>query len=201
MTEPSSIHAGHCDTDDASAAAQALMEAAMEAEPSVTPVVTTLASATGGTVARLATRFKTEPSILAKLERFARRNSPRYRLGRFNDALRYTIVYPDPAYWRAVAKAHVQVSERGFVWGTEGGGWKPDGRYKGLNVTVHTASGYQFEIQFHTKRSLDAAESTHAAYEEKRQLNARSPRAIEIQSACAQAWRQVPVPPRSPEID
>ena len=197
MIKPFDIHAGHYDCDDATAAAKALKQAAIAAEPSVTPVVKAVANTTGGSTERLNSRFKTQASIMEKLERFAKPRSPRYQLDRFNDALRYTIVYPEAIYWQAIANAHTELNAQGFIWGIEGGGWKPDGRYKGLNVTMHTASGYKFEIQFHTQRSLDAAERTHAAYEEKRQLPPYSPRAIEIQASCAQTWANVPVPPRS----
>lgn len=199
MSDASEIHRGVHDGDDIAAVAAAVMRAAEVAEESAIPVVAALAAAIGGQVRREDTRRKRLDSVLEKLDRFRRHRSPHYRLARFNDALRFTIVVPDLIYWRAAMAAPEALAEREYSVKRFRRAW-PDEGYKGINLTVITPVGYEFEVQFHTERSLEAAEATHDLYAAERKLPPGSPHAVELRAEQAVIWRSVPVPPGAPEV-
>ncbi|MFT4008822.1 MAG: hypothetical protein QM655_02150 [Nocardioidaceae bacterium] len=199
MIEPGAVHAGRYDGDDVEAVAAALKEAASRAEVDATPLVLSVAAATGGVARRLDTRLKSRESILEKLGRFRGRRTPQFRLERFNDALRYTIVYPDLIYWRAVRASQTALDDHGCEVRTVLDRWGSD-NYRGINMTVRDPAGFDFEIQLHTEVSLAAAEQTHPSYEEERKHHPRSARAQELRTSQSEVWELVPVPPGAPEV-
>lgn len=145
------------------------------------------------------TRFKSRGSTLSKLTRFQRPDSPHFRLARFNDALRYTVVYPDLIYWRAVEAALCEFDSGGWAVRAIARGWQSRG-YKAVNVTIRTPSGFLVEVQFHTAGSLTAAERTHRIYEEQRELRRGSKRWRDLERIQQEAWSSVPVPPGRLEL-
>jgi hypothetical protein len=188
------VHTGDLDTDDRDRATAILAAAARQAEPAISPVIQRVAAATGGTVARFDTLFKTSGSIADKLDRYGKPTSPVYRLKRFNDALRYTIVYADAAYATAMAAARAELREAGctpIIWPQC---WFSAG-YKGCNATVADPQGYCFEVQFHTAASLATAELTHPMYERERSLPRHHHAQVEISRRQDHLWARVPVPP------
>lgn len=147
---------------------------------------------------RLDTRFKTDASIIAKLERFRNRRSPHYSLDRFNDALRYTIVIEDETYWPSCLAAIASLNSETFRVIDPRLGWRRD--YAGMNVTVKNAADHAFEVQLHTPDSLATAEETHAQYAEWRGMDHRSAAARFIRRGLDAAAAQVPVPPGVPRV-
>jgi ppGpp synthetase/RelA/SpoT-type nucleotidyltranferase len=182
------------DTDDPDEATAYLLAAARRAEPDATAKVQAVANLTGGTVERLDTRFKTDESIREKLDRFAKPASPFYRLARFNDALRYTIVYDESVYWARVAGTRALLSAGGYAVIDGENDWRS--HYKGLNWTVQTSGGVKFEVQLHTLASLAAAEATHGLYEQQRRVKRGSRQWRELAAAQAAFWGLVPDPAR-----
>lgn len=199
MIEPSAIHSGYYDGDDADLAANAIMEAAFVVEPVVTAKVQAVAAATGGVVERLDSRLKERSSVLAKLSRFKDHVSPRYRLAPFNDALRYTITFPDLIYWRGAEAAAGEFRRDGWSIKAIARGWTSRG-YKGLNHTIRTPDGFHFEVQFHTRLSLAASERSHGLYAEQREVPRRSERWRELERMQQEVWSAVPTPPGRLEL-
>lgn len=199
MIEPGAVHRGRYDGNDADAAASAVLDAASAAEPGATVKVQAVAAATGGTVERLDSRFKIRSSVLAKLQRFRGDLPPHYRLERFNDGLRYTIVFPELIYWRAAEAAVGEFRRYGWSIKAIARGWMSKG-YKGLNLTVVTPGGFHFEVQLHTAASLAAAERTHRVYAEQRDLPRGSRRWRELERIQQQVWGAVPTPPGRREL-
>lgn len=199
VIEPSAVHGGRYDCNEVGAAASAVLDAASAAEPGATVKVQAVATATGGTVERLGSRLKSRPSVLAKLERFRGDVPPHYRLARFNDGLRYTIMYPDLTYWRAAQVAVGEFRLNGWSIKAIARGWTSKG-YKGLNLTVITPDGFHFEVQLHTTASLAAAERTHRVYAEQRDLPRGSRRWRELERVQQQVWSAVPTPPGRREL-
>ena len=199
MIVPSDVHAGRYDGDDVDLAANAVLEAAFVVEPVATAKVQAAAAATGGAVERADSQLKTRSSVLAKLTRFRSSISPRYRLERFNDALRYTIVFIDLSYWRAAEATVGEFQLNGWSVKDIARGWTARG-YKGLNLTIITPGGFHFEVQLHTSQSLATAERTHRLYAEQRDLSRRSKRWRELERIQQEAWNTVPVPPGRLEL-
>lgn len=187
------------DSDHADDALQYLKTTARAAEPAATTMVSDLARVIGGNVERLNSRFKTDTSIAEKLDRFRRRVSPHYRLAKFNDALRYTIVIPDDdSYWPASRAAIAAIETHGFTVTNDPAGWRSD--YRGMNLTVQDSAGRQFEVQLHTRASLEVSERTHGLYEQLRKLNHGDPRAAELAAQIGQEYAQVPWPRGLPRV-
>lgn len=176
------------ETGDALEALRILRTQAVSIEPAATRHVQRAAAHVAGELLRLDTRFKTEASIVAKLERLARRRSPRYSLDRFNDGLRYTIVLDDDRYWTGCLAAIDALGTDGFQVTTDRQtlGWQR--RYAGLSVTVEDTSERRFEVQFHAPASLAAAEASHAQYALWRSIARRAlPRALAACCSCPSA--------------
>lgn len=197
-TRPPRLTSGAMDGDDREQVADAIMQAARDAEPSISAGVRAVAAEVDGTIERFGSRFKSRESVLEKLERFAKPESPRYRLERFNDALRYTVVIDDSTYWKAAQSAVASLRARGYET-TAAGGWRRRG-YRGLNVTVRDADGFLFEVQFHTPASLRAAESSHELYERLRRLPRTDPEWRRIQREVDAVFGSVGIPPDVPLI-
>jgi hypothetical protein len=193
-----SVRSGGSDCDDRERAADALMRAARAAEPSISKTVKAVAVEVGGSLERFVTRLKSRESVVEKLERFRKRKSPHYRLDRFNDTLRYTIVN-DTDYWRTTQQALAVFEARGFTVKYAPRGWAKHG-YKGLNVTLRARSGFEFEVQFHTEASLAAAEKTHRLYEIERKFPHGSEEQKQLKAAQGEEWGKVPFPPSVPRI-
>lgn len=186
------------DTNDLRDALQRLRAEAQAAEPAATVLIRRAARELGGEVVRFETRFKSEASIVAKLERFRRRRPPLYDLDKFNDALRYTLVMDEPVYWPGCLAAVQMLNTDSYHVETEALGWR--GNYAGLNLTVIDPRGRRFEVQLHTLASLEFAEVSHPEYEAWRALDRGSARARFLRRALNAAAGQVPLPPGVPRL-
>lgn len=185
-------------TEDLLEALRVLRAGAKAAEPAASTLVHRAAEAADGEVVRFESRFKSEASIVAKLERFARKRPPRYRLHKFNDALRYTIVITDDAYWTGCLAVIETVEGEDFELINKRLGWRHD--YSGMNLTAKDAHGRIFEIQLHTPDSLATAERTHAQYAEWRSMDPASSAARFIRRGLDAAAARVPLPPGVPRV-
>ncbi len=171
---------------------------AQDAEPDASAFVRAVASDTGGTVERFGSRFKTDASILEKLDRFKRPRPPYYRLDKFNDALRYTLVYPESGYWNSTREIVAQIEQSGFTVEADPAGWRAN--YRGLNLTLKDSAGRMFEVQLHTPDSLRASEESHGLYEEMRKLPRRDPRKAVLEAQIAAVYASVPWPDGVPHV-
>lgn len=179
-------------------------------EPAVTAALSEIARSTGGDLAGLPFRFKSEASLARKIEAdaFYGNISNAESASRIKDALRYTFEFDTSAYSVDYQVVLEELRQRGFTVVAEKNKW--DGTaYKGLNVNVSTPSGYTFEIQFHTPESLAAKEPGHLLYDEWRTLAvdyekldpttdeaiAMKARLDELDAQMAELWRNVPDPP------
>lgn len=185
-------------TDDLLEGLRILRADAEAAEPAATQLVRLAAAEADGEVVRFETRFKTEESIVAKLERFKRRKPPHYRLDKFNDALRYTIVIPDDAYWTGCLAAAQLLGTSGYFVEEQPQGWRAG--YAGMNLTVRDPAARPFEVQLHTPASLVFAEFTHPQYAEWRAMDRKTPAARFIRRALDAAAAQVPLPQGVPRV-
>jgi hypothetical protein len=93
---------------------------------------------------------------------------------KINDSLRYTLVFPQESYTLnvldALRKLDASPDYRVTVVKNKWAGnmAQEGGTYKGINVTLETKGGLQFELQFHTPESFLAKQDEHPLYQQKR---------------------------------
>lgn len=193
---PSSSGADHVER-----AASRVMDAAQRIEPTATRAVVDAAQAAAGQVERLDTRFKDRASVVEKLVRKGT-SSPvvAERAAGFKDALRYTVVLGEPGYWPGHARVVQRMADLGYALDEDAGGWASTG-YRGLNLVFRDPRGTLFEVQLHTRASLDAAERAHTIYEIQRKLPPGSEDYRRLEAEMERIFEAVPTPPGVPELD
>ncbi|MFF4604143.1 ATP nucleotide 3'-pyrophosphokinase [Streptomyces sp. NPDC001339] len=122
-------------------------------------------------------------------------------LGTINDAVRFTLQWPDATYRRGVTTAAGLLSS----WGNDStrwsNTWSSSHGYKGINSAWRAPRSHQlFEVQFHTPESKRAQEVTHKLYEEQRLPGTPPERVRELQEQQNAIFAAVPVPPGAEQL-
>lgn len=185
--------------------ARVLIEEASRVEPPITLLLEGQASAIGGRMEGLEFRIKSEDSLARKVTTETE-NKPGQPLDvsgeLMNDVLRYTMILEEGNYSSGAQSSLDQLRNEGFEIGRINNAWTNETGYRGLNVTVLTPDGHQFELQFHTESSFNAKEHlTHNLYEEKRLLEESDPRIDEIDSEMNAIFDTVPKPQGVSDIE
>jgi hypothetical protein len=117
-----------------------------------------------------------------------------------SDTIRFTFQYPEARYTQGVWAEITRMENQGFEQDTRKNSWTEE-QYKGINSQwIEPESGQRFEVQFHTRISLEAKELTHKAYE---RLRAGQPDEFEkmvLKAFQAKVTGEVPIPPGAAEI-
>lgn len=184
--------------------AERIATLAAREEPAITSALTASSEATGGKLAGIDSRLKTQESLARKIET---RATPRVEMrgqaasaavdaeaAKVNDAVRYTVC-ASPADYTGVCRSTVaQLEARGFkampqprwnAWGADG--------YKGLNMTFRSPTGQLFEVQFHTPESFALKTELHGLYEEWRNPSTPARRAA-VARAMNERYGTVAIP-------
>ena len=125
--------------------------------------------------------------------------TPAQALSAVPDAVRFTYEYDEAAYSAGVRKDVERLEASGFVQVERRNTWTSD-QYKGINSRWREPeSRVTFEVQFHTKASLEAKELTHKAYERIRSITEQTPQAdretAELKEFQRQVNAKVAIPP------
>ncbi|MFD0417907.1 ATP nucleotide 3'-pyrophosphokinase [Streptomyces sp. NPDC127108] len=177
---------------------------AREAEPSISRDVRAAANLSGADLVGFDHRLKSPDSLKRKVATDLKEhpeNTVDQALDRLNDAVRYTLQWPDGDYVTGVSIASEVLS----AWGNDTTKWSNTwGRaqgYKGLNSGWRAPDSRQrFEVQFHTPASKYAQEETHKLYEEQRLPTTSPERKKELQAQQNALFAAVPVPAGAPEL-
>ena len=158
---------GSAYTPEATSAAKSKYAEAVAAEPAITATMEKVSEKTGGKMAGLANRLKTEESLARKIDA----NAVKYGGDRaeaaanISDANRYTMTFEPQGYSSGVVEAVKDLENEGYSLNVKNY-WNEDNPYKGINVAATAPDGTKFELQFHTPASLDAKENAlHGLYE------------------------------------
>ncbi|MFJ5220694.1 hypothetical protein ACIP98_39225 [Streptomyces sp. NPDC088354] len=121
---------------------------------------------------KLASDVKSEHSLKRKLATQLHQNpalAAQDAVLNFGDALRYTVkVTKDGKYTKRVGEVAAELRRRGYTLLYYRNSWGSSG-YQGINsVWRDVVNGVNFEVQFHTARSVDAREAAHSLYEKVR---------------------------------
>lgn len=120
--------------------------------------------------------------------------------GLVKDAIRYTFCYSDDRYASGVYADCDRLQRAGFEWVDRENSWAKE-QYKGINSRWQVPGGGQiFEVQFHTKASLEAKEITHPAYEKLRIGVPTKAEQRELEDFQKRITAQVPIPPGAVDV-
>ena len=120
--------------------------------------------------------------------------------GLVKDAIRYTFCYPDDRYTDGVYADCERLEDAGFERYDRRNSWE-QAEYKGINSRWQVSgSGQIFEVQFHTRTSLDAKEETHWAYKRLRSLPKDEEEVPELHAYQREVTSTVAIPPGALEI-
>jgi hypothetical protein len=122
-----------------------------------------------------------------------------------SDAVRSTYMYQEAGYAHGVLEDIERLKSRGFELDKLKNTWASD-QYKGVNAQwIDPASEVRFEVQFHTRASLEAKELSHKAYERIRNINEPTLEgdleAGELQWLQSRVNAKVPIPPNVSVIE
>lgn len=130
---------------------------------------------------------------------------PAETLAQIPDVVRFTFEYSETAYSASVLKDVGRLEAKGFTQVERRNTWESD-QYKGVNSRWREPeSRVTFEVQFHTRASLEAKELTHKAYERIRSITDQTSEADQETSELKEFQRRVnsaiPIPPGVADID
>ncbi|MEU9119652.1 ATP nucleotide 3'-pyrophosphokinase [Streptomyces sp. NPDC048506] len=182
----------------------AFVARARSAERSISPQVRAAAQISHAQLIGFDQRLKSPDSLKRKVATKLQEHpgqTVEQALGTLNDAVRFTLQWPDGTYSRGVTTAAGLLSS----WGNDSARWsntwnRPTG-YKGINSAWRAPRSHQlFEVQFHTPESKWAQEETHKLYEEQRLPGTPPERVRELQEQQNRIFAAVPVPPGAEQL-
>jgi hypothetical protein len=125
---------------------------------------------------------------------------PDQALAEIPDVVRFTFQYSESAYASGVREDVKRLEGQGFIQVERRNTWNDD-QYKGINSRWREPkSGTLFEVQFHTRASLEAKELTHHAYERIRST-AQDGERVELKEFQRRVNSMIPLPPGAAEIE
>ena len=89
------------------------------------------------------------------------------KIDNIHDVIRYTYLGDEKNLKQVFDSAREELEARGYMFKKVNNTWKDGSKYKGINCTLEAPDGShtKFELQFHTKKSLEVKEETHRLYE------------------------------------
>lgn len=136
-------------------------------EPKIRQVLEPLVNENDGNLTGLEFSTKSKQSTAEKI--LVRRKVK--AMNEMWDLVRYTSLVDTDKYADSFEKTIQGLKDKGFVIHQVKNTWlDKDNPYNGINVKVLDPDGCKFELQFHTKESLEAKEKAHLLYEKQRLL-------------------------------
>ncbi|MBT8495370.1 MAG: hypothetical protein KJO07_20145, partial [Deltaproteobacteria bacterium] len=178
--------------------ADRLERKARELEPSTTERLEKLAAAAGGAMVGLEHRFKTRSSIVRKIRQRLSTDPERKVVAVvINDALRYTMRVEDRPvgnYDRTVRSVLSELESAGHRITEVKNYWPRGDNYSGVNSVLLADNGLEWELQFHTRASLQAQKEGRPYYEEMRRVDTPPARKRVLFDKLAAPWEEIPIP-------
>ena len=116
------------------------------------------------------------------------------------DTIRYTFQYEEARYTWGVHADITRLEGQGFTLDKLKNSWSDD-QYKGINSQwIERDTGQRFEVQFHTRISLEAKQLTHDAYARLRTLQTDKFEEMVLEAFQKKVSSEVPIPPGAAEI-
>lgn len=150
-------------------AAAMMFNRANSRDPEITGMMRRLADENGGEMEGLEFRVKQPKSLRRKIQKHIDTNregtsDPIEVATKLSDPLRYTMVYSEDKYTAGARNTLDSLMRQGYTIQSKNY-WVPGDPYQGLNVALQTPDGFNVELQFHTRASLEVKERNHPLYE------------------------------------
>lgn len=143
----------------------------LESENVITDNMKQVAEKLNIEMAGLEHRVKSKERYLKKMKRdTAGSKDPKLikeKIDNIHDVIRYTYLGTDQSLKQVFDSTMEKLEARGYIFKKVSNTWKDGAKYKGINCTLEAPDGThtKFELQFHTKYSLEVKEQTHKLYE------------------------------------
>jgi hypothetical protein len=143
-------------------------------------------------------RDRIKEKVCDKMEEFD--FSPDEAVSEVWDTVRFTFQYPEARYTQGVWAEITRLTNQGFEQHSRKNSWTED-QYKGINSQwIEPETGQRFEVQFHTRISVEAKELTHKAYERIRTGQIDEFEKMVLKGFQRKVTDDVPVPPGAADI-
>lgn len=203
-----------CDMDDNSHAGRRLkavakktaaiaVSRARKAEPKITGDLTSIVSSNGGKLVGLEYKVKEADSLTRKLVTECKEMSddlgkdvhPNHAVKKMYDINRYTISDSEDKLAQTVVDTLGSLEKKGYkIQRVKNTLKDKDVDYRGINCVVQTKDGTYFELQFHTKKTLEVKEINHKMYEEQRKDDTPQARKEELGRKMLENANSIPTP-------
>ena len=143
-------------------------------EPKITSDLSKIAAETNAQMAGLEYRLKTEVSLARKIVKDADEKSVSLQEAdkKIRDVLRYTMLRDEKNFTDGYFATQDALIKNGYRIERVKNTWKDGAVYKGVNTIIADSHGNEFELQFHTRKSLEVKEGElHKLYEKQRTLD------------------------------
>lgn len=179
-------------------AARTLVAAAKQKEPVLTKALQECAKQTGGQMVGLDFAVKGEGSLTRKIRSEMKDDggiSVSEAAARMKDVNRYTMQLTEDSFTSGYQKTMQSLEKQGYelvrVKNTMG---NPDAPYRGVNTNIRNPDGSIWELQFHTKTSLEIKETNHLLYEKQRLDDTPAAEKASLAKQMAQNAASIPTP-------
>lgn len=143
----------------------------LQSENVITDTIKQVAEKIKVETAGLENRIKSKKRYLEKMRRDTNGSrDPKLikdKIDNIHDVIRYTYLGDEKNLKQVFDSAREELEARGYMFKKVNNTWKDGSKYKGINCTLEAPDGShtKFELQFHTKKSLEVKEETHKLYE------------------------------------
>jgi hypothetical protein len=140
-------------------------------------------------------RLKTLESTLRKVTTDSKVEniSKLQAFNKLKDIVRYTIELPEDNFYNKYLEVKKLLKQKGYAIIKVKNSWEDDSPYKGINTILKKDDLY-FEMQYHTKKSLEVKEINHKLYEEKRLDTTSEHRKNELDKIMIKNSKTIPNP-------
>lgn len=140
-------------------------------------------------------RLKTLESTLRKITTDSKIEniSKLQAFNKLKDIVRYTIELPEDNFYNKYLEVKKLLKQKGYAIIKVKNSWEDDSPYKGINTILKKDDLY-FEMQYHTKKSLEVKEINHKLYEEKRLDTTSEHRKNELDKIMIKNSKTIPNP-------
>ncbi len=176
-------------------------------EQRVTPMLQTIAGEAGASLAGLAQALKSPASLAEKLRQLIafRHKTLDEAVTSVNDALRYSVVLPADRFSDGYRHIAARLDDLGHEKRRVANHFtKPQEAFSAVSVTLRTAQGQLWEIQFHTSETFRLKQQFHDLYKQlqwQRLQGVPLAERRERQRPATQAFRALPLPAEVDEIE
>lgn len=179
-------------------AARTLVAAAKQKEPVLTKALQECAKQAGGRMVGLDFAVKSEGSLTRKIRSEMKEDggiSVSEAAARMKDVNRYTMQLTEDNFASGYKQTMDTLAGQGYeLVRVKNTLTNPNAAYRGVNTNIRNPDGSIWELQFHTKTSLDIKEVNHKLYEKQRLDDTPAAEKASLSKQMAQNAASIPTP-------